>query len=108
MRHRLSARVVVGLVVGFGAVAMLLGGATSAIGPATIVAFGSGLLAAVSYAIAGTYVRRPTGETPPLDLAAGQLIAGAIVLLPVAILTGAPRVPALDGGVSLGLIALVS
>ena len=108
LRNRLSPRVVAGLVLGFAAVALLLGGATSAIGPGTFLAFGASLLAAFSYAIAGTYVRRSTGEIAPLDLAAGQLLAGATVLLPVAILSGPPRMPQLDGAVSLGLIALVS
>ena len=87
----------------------LLGGnGTSAIGPATLAAFGAGLLAAFSYAIAGTYVRRATGGIAPLDLAAGQLLAGAVVLLPVAILSGAPGALRLDGAVSLVLMALVS
>jgi drug/metabolite transporter (DMT)-like permease len=109
LRHGLSPRVIAGLVLGFGAVVFLLGGSgTGAIGPATLVAFGAGLLAAFSYAIAGTYVRRSTGGIAPLDLAAGQLLAGAIVLLPVAILTGPPSMPRLDGAVSLGLMALVS
>lgn len=106
--QRPTARVVAGLAIGFGAVAVLLGGDAKAIGPATLVAFGAGLLAALSYAVAGTYVRRTAGGIPPIDLAAGQLLAGAIVLLPVAILTGAPRVPAMDGVVSLVLLALVS
>lgn len=109
LRQGLSARVIAGLMLGFGAVAFLLGGGgVEHIGPATLLAFGAGLLAAFSYAIAGTYVRRSTGGIPPLDLAAGQLLAGAIVLLPVALLTGAPHMPAIDGAVSLGLIALVS
>ena len=108
LRQGLSPRVVAGLVLGFGAVAMLLGGATSAIGPSTLLAFGAGLLAAFSYAIAGTYVRRSTGGIAPLDLAAGQLLAGAVVLLPVAIVSGAPGALRIDGAVSLGLMALVS
>ena len=109
LRQGLSARVIAGLVLGFGAVVFLLGGnGTDAIGPATLVAFGAGLLAAFSYAIAGTYVRRSTGGIAPLDLAAGQLLAGAVVLLPVAILSGAPGALRLDGAVSLGLMALVS
>jgi drug/metabolite transporter (DMT)-like permease len=106
--QRPTGRVVAGLAIGFGAVAVLLGGDARAIGPATLVAFGAGLLAALSYAVAGTYVRRKAGGIPPIDLAAGQLLAGAAVLLPVAILTGAPRVPATDGLVSLVLLALVS
>src|SRR3954471_5614430 len=69
LRQGLSTRVIAGLVLGFGAVLFLLGGSgASAIGPATLVAFGAGLLAAFSYAIAGTYVRRSTGAIAPLDL----------------------------------------
>ena len=109
LRQGLSARVIAGLVIGFGTVVFLLGGnGTSAIGPATLAAFGAGLLAAFSYAIAGTYVRRSTGGIAPLDLAAGQLLSGAVVLLPVAILSGPPGALRLDGAVSLVLMALVS
>jgi drug/metabolite transporter (DMT)-like permease len=106
--QRPTARVVVGLAIGFGALAVLIGGDAAAIGPATIVAFGAGLVAALSYAVAGTYVRRSTQGIPPIDLAAGQLLAGAAVLLPIALLSGPPRMPAVDGIVSLGLLALVS
>src|SRR5262245_60386433 len=106
--QRPTARVVAGLAIGFGAVAVLLGGDASASGRATMGASGAGLVAALSYAIAGTYVRRSTQGIAPLDLAAGQLLAGATVLLPVAILSGAPRMPAVDGVVSLVLLALVS
>ena len=109
LRQGLSPRVITGLGIGFGAVVLLLGGnGASAIGPATLLAFGAGLLAAFSYAIAGTYVRRSTGAIAPIDLAAGQLLAGAVVLLPVAILSGAPGALRLDGAVSLLLMALIS
>jgi drug/metabolite transporter (DMT)-like permease len=108
LRVRPTPRVIAGLAIGFGAVAVLLGGDAKAIGPATLLAFGAGLLAAMSYAVAGTYVKRSAGGIPPVDLAAGQLLAGAAVLLPVAILSGAPRVPATDGIVALVLLALVS
>jgi drug/metabolite transporter (DMT)-like permease len=108
LRQRLSRSSLVGLAVGFAAVVVLLGGSTASIGPETAVAFLAGLGAALSYAVAGTYVRRSTNGIKPLDLAAGQLLAGAVVLLPIAILSGPPGLPALDGAVSLGLMALVS
>ena len=108
LRQQLSARMVAGLAVGFGAVLLLLGGGASVLTPAGLIAAAAGLGAAFSYAVAGTYVRRSTGGIAPLDLAAGQLLAGAAVLLPVAVLSGPPRMPALDGAVSLGLMALVS
>jgi drug/metabolite transporter (DMT)-like permease len=108
LRQGLTPRVIAGLAVGFGTVVLLLGGGTRELGRGAMLAFGAGLLAAFSYAVAGTYVRRSMGDLRPLDLAAGQLIAGAVVLLPIAILSGAPRVPAFDGAASLVLMALVS
>ena len=108
LRQRLTRSTIVGLAVGFSAVVVLLGGSTSAIGPETLIAFLAGLGAALSYAFAGTYVRRSTNGISPLDLAAGQLLAGAAILLPIAILSGPPRMPALDGAVSLVLMALIS
>jgi drug/metabolite transporter (DMT)-like permease len=100
--------VIAGLAIGFGAVVVLLGKSPADIGPAVLVAFAAGLGASFSYAIAGTYVRRSTNGIAPIELAAGQLLGGAIVLLPIAILTGAPRVPAFDGVASLVLMAIVS
>lgn len=108
LRQRLSARTIGGLAIGFGTIAALLGGGGAHLTPATLVAFGAGLLAAFSYAVAGTYVRRQTADLAPLDLAAGQLLAGAVVLLPVAVLTGAPGVPHVDGVASLVAMALMS
>ena len=91
--QRLTRPMVVGLAIGFGAVAVLLGGAPIAITPATILAFGAGLGAALSYAVAGTYVRRAVADIPPLHLATGQLVLGALLLLPVAFLSGTPGTP---------------
>jgi len=44
----------------------------------------------------------------PLELATGMLVAGSILALPVALLSGAPRTPALDGGVSLVGVGVLS
>jgi drug/metabolite transporter (DMT)-like permease len=90
LRQRVSKGVAVGLGVGFGAVVFLLGGAPIELGPATILAFVAGLGAAFSYAVAGTYVRRRLGDVAPLDLATGQLLVAALILLPIAVATGIP------------------
>jgi drug/metabolite transporter (DMT)-like permease len=91
--QRMTRPMVVGLAIGFGAVAVLLGGAPVALTPQTVAAFGAGLGAAFSYAVAGTFVRRTVADIPPLHLATGQLVLGALVLLPVAVLSGAPGTP---------------
>jgi drug/metabolite transporter (DMT)-like permease len=37
-----------------------------------------------------------------------MLVAGTVVALPVALLTGAPRMPALDGAISLAAVGILS
>ena len=108
LRQRPTRRVVAGLGVGFTAVLLLLGGGATVSGPAALAAVAAGLLAAFSYAVAGTYAHRAFAGVEPLDLATGQLLGGAAVLLPVALQSGAPGVPALDGAVSILLVAVVS
>jgi drug/metabolite transporter (DMT)-like permease len=108
LRQRLTRGVMVGLAVGFGAVVFLLGGSPIAFGPATLLAFGAGLGAALSYAVAGTFVRRRMGDVAPLDLATGQLVAAALILLPFSIATGIPAVPSPAAAGSIVLMAIVS
>ena len=91
LRQRVTKGVAVGLGVGFGAVVFLLGGAPIELSGrrrSSPSSRASG--AALSYAVAGTYVRRRLGDVAPLDLATGQLLAAALILLPVAIATGIP------------------
>ncbi|HEX5014462.1 MAG TPA: DMT family transporter, partial [Candidatus Limnocylindrales bacterium] len=108
LRQRVTTGVAIGLGLGFGAVVFLLGGSHVELGPATIVAAGAGLGAAFSYAIAGTYVRRRLGDVAPLDLATGQLVAAALILLPLAFATGVPAAPspaALGSIVAMGVVS---
>ena len=108
LRQRLAPSVVAGLVLGFGAVVFLLGGSPIEIGPATVVAVAAGLGAALSYAFAGTFVRRRLGDVAPLDLATGQLVAAAVILLPISLLSGIPPVPSPAAAGSLVTMGVVS
>ena len=108
LRQRLTRGMVVGLGIGFGAVVFLLGGSPIALGPGTLLAFGAGLAAALSYAVAGTFVRRRLGDVAPLDLATGQLVAAALILLPFSVATGIPAVPSPAAIGSIVLMAVVS
>jgi drug/metabolite transporter (DMT)-like permease len=108
LRQRVSAGVAVGLGLGFGAVVFLLGGSHIELGPATVLAAGAGLAAALSYAVAGTYVRRRLGDVAPLDLATGQLVAAALILLPLALLSGIPAVPSPAAAGSIVAMGIVS
>src|SRR5262249_29183060 len=47
------------------------------------------LVAAISYAVAGVYGRR-LGDLPPIVVAAGQLIAASLLLLPLALVVDQP------------------
>jgi drug/metabolite transporter (DMT)-like permease len=106
--QRLSRRTVAGLAVGVVAVFVLVGWSPLEIGPALLLAVAAALGASMSYAFAGTFVRRALHDVGGLELATGQLSLGAIVLLPFAIASGAPGVPSAAGAASLVAIGLVS
>jgi drug/metabolite transporter (DMT)-like permease len=106
--QRLSVRVTAGLAVGVVAVVVLVGWAPSDAGPMTLLAVLAGLGAPASYAVAGNFARARLSGVAPTELATGMLVAGAIVTLPVALLSGAPGTPALDGIVSLIAVGILS
>jgi drug/metabolite transporter (DMT)-like permease len=108
LRQGPAPTVAVGLGIGFGAVVLLVGGAPIELSPAVLVAVAAGLGAAFSYAIAGTYVRRRASHIAPLHLATGQLVAAAILLLPVAVASGPLAVPSPAAAGSLVAMAVVS
>jgi len=87
--EKLNAGRVAGLLFGFaGVVAMIGPDALHALGR-NVVAQLACLAAAVSYAFAGVYGRRFRGE-PTLRVAAGQLTASTVLLLPIVILVDRP------------------
>jgi drug/metabolite transporter (DMT)-like permease len=106
--QRIGPRVVSGLVVGVLAVIVLVGFSPLEPGITTLLAVAAGLGAPLSYAVAGNFVRARLGGVEPLELATGMLVAGTLVALPVAILSGAPGVPAMDGVVSLIAVGTLS
>ena len=57
---------------------------------------------------AGTFVRRRLGVVAPLDLATGQLVAAAVILLPISLLSGIPPVPSPAAAGSLVTMGVVS
>ena len=74
----------------------------------TALAVMAGLGAPASYAVAGNFARARLADVEPLELATGMVAAGALVALPAALLSGAPRTPALDGAVSLIAVGVLS
>jgi drug/metabolite transporter (DMT)-like permease len=99
--NRPSIRVIAGLVVGVVAVVVLVGWSPLEPTVTTLLAVAAGLGAPASYAIAGNYVRARMSGVEPTELATGMLTAGALLALPVAILTGAPGTPDAEGIASL-------
>jgi drug/metabolite transporter (DMT)-like permease len=89
--ERLTGGRFAGVMVGLAGVAVMIGGAA-------LQSFGVGVLAqiavlgaAVSYAFAGVFGRRfKTLGVPPLSVAAGQVTASSLMLLPVALLVDRP------------------
>ena len=55
-----------------------------------------------------TYVRARLSDVPGIELATGMLLMGALVALPVAILTGAPGTPTMAGITSLVAVGVLS
>ena len=108
MGQRISWRVATGLAVGVVAVVELVGLSPLEPNITTILAVAAGLGAPASYAVAGNYVRARMQGIEPLELATGALAVGAVLALPVAVLTGVPGTPSLDGVVSLLAVGTVS
>jgi drug/metabolite transporter (DMT)-like permease len=106
--QRLSGRVIAGVAVGMIAVAVVVGWSPLDLGPGTLAAVGAALGAALSYAVAGTFVRRRLHGIPGIEVATGQLVSASIVLLPFAIASGAPGVPSAAGVASLVAVAVIS
>ena len=108
MGQRISLRLAAGLAVGVAAVVLLVGWSPLEPGPTTLLAVAAGLGAPASYAVAGNLVRARVSDVPPTELATGMLAAGAIVALPVALLSGSPGPIATDGLISLVGVGVLS
>ena len=106
--QRLTGRMLAGLLIGVAAVAVVVGWSPLDLGPGTLLAAGAALGAALSYGIAGTFVRRRLVGIPGIEIATGQLVSASIVLLPFAILSGPPGVPSAAGAASLLAVAVIS
>ena len=104
--HAIGPRVLGGLVAGTAAVLISVGWSPLDPGPATLIAAAAALGAALSYAVAGTYVRRHLPDVRPIHLATAQLAFGALMVLPRAILSGPPGIPSAAGAASLAALAI--
>jgi drug/metabolite transporter (DMT)-like permease len=106
--QRISGRAALGMGIGIAAVAVLVGWSPLPARPETLLAVAAVLGATVSYAIGGTTIRRHLHGVSGVEVATGQLVIGALVLLPVAAISGPPAMPTIDGAIALVAVALVS
>ncbi|HET9398771.1 MAG TPA: EamA family transporter [Sphingomicrobium sp.] len=107
--EKLSGRKLAGVALGFA-------GVTVMIGPALLGSLGDNVLAqlacvtaALCYAFAGVWARRFRGMgLKPISVTTGQLSAGALVMLPVALLVDRPWLDAMPSLTAIGAIAALA
>ena len=107
--ERLSPGRLAGVVLGFLGVVMVVSSNLAGGGGGTMqyVGHAACLLAALSYAFAGIFGRKMLQGVPALAPATGQLVAGALVLLPVAALQIPSKVPSWPAIGSVTTLAIV-
>jgi drug/metabolite transporter (DMT)-like permease len=109
--ERMSARKLVGVVLGFGGVALMIGPSILETLGGNTLAMLACITAALCYAIAGVWARRFRNiGLPPVAVANGQLTAGALVMLPIAMLVDRPwlgPLPTLGGWAAISALAIV-
>ncbi len=89
--ERITGAKLAGLVVGFGGVAVMIGGAALAAGTGTVMAYGFCLGAALSYGLSVVWARRFRGlGITPVATAFGQVIIAAAILLPLVLVVDRP------------------
>jgi drug/metabolite transporter (DMT)-like permease len=108
LHQSLSVRAMAGIAIGLTGVAVIGSGGSSesllAAAPAILASLG----AALSYAFAALWVKRRMPEVPPLAVAGGQLLVGALILAGPAAATLPAQHPSTAAVVSLILLAVVS
>lgn len=109
--EKFTASRMIGVLVGFGGVVVMIGGAALHAPGIDVIALLAMLSAALSYALAGVFGRRfRQMGVAPLTTAAGQVTASSVILLPVMILVDDPwslSVPSLQTiGALIGLAVL--
>ncbi len=90
LRQRVTARKILGVVIGVVGVSVLVGGAPLPMDSRAMLAVGASLTAALLYALGGVYTRKSFHGTPPMALALGQQLAAAALLIPLTVIAPPP------------------
>lgn len=108
LRERLPLLRSVGLLVGFGGVALLVWGKPSFTVSGDGWAIAAALCATLSYGIGPNYTKRNLGRVPPLVLATGSQIAAALMLLPLAVVLWPQHNPSAGAWVAAIVLGIAS
>ena len=104
MGDTLTARKLIGIVLGIVGVTVLVGWDPLPLSGAVLLAVAAMLLASLSYALGATYAKRSFSGIPPVGMAIGQLTAATALLLPFSIVGVPGQTPSF--GVALCVLAL--
>lgn len=108
LKEKLTARQMLGFVLGFAGVVVLVGWRSFAVTPSFFIAVGAGLLAALLYAIAAPYAKQQLSGVPSLVVTTGSQLSAAIVLLPMLPFTIPNQTPSIAILLSVLALALFS
>jgi len=108
LRQPLTRSRVAAIVIGFAGVAVIVGIDGLRIGPGAATGAVLALLASSLYGIGLTFARLHMAGHEPLELAFGQLAAGAVLISPFAIATAGEAHPTMASGAAVLGIAIVS
>jgi drug/metabolite transporter (DMT)-like permease len=108
MGDALTARKVVGIVLGIVGVSVLVGWDPLPLNGAVLLAVAAMLGASLSYALGATYVKRAFSGIPPLGMAIGQLGGTVALLLPLAVVSRPEEAPSLVVALSMLGLAFLS
>ena len=103
--ERMTPRKISGVLLGFAGVAVMIGpDLLRSLGSNTLAQLAC-VLASLSYALAGVWARRFKGQRlSPLAVSTGQLTAGAILMLPLALLVDKPWLQPLPSAGAIGAV----
>src|SRR5579883_1329186 len=85
LHDRMTAKKIVGILIGVIGVVVLVGWSPFPLTPLVLLSVGASLLAACFYGIGGVYSKVAFQKEPPLALAMGQQLGAGVVLLPFAV-----------------------
>ena len=107
--EKMTPRKISGVLVGFAGVAVMLGpDLLNSLGGDSLAQLAC-LAASLSYALAGVWARRFKGQgISPLAVSTGQLTAGAMVMLPLALLIDRPWLQSMPSAGALGAIMVLA